>query len=139
MYADIAAKTHQVQFAIVGFYEVEQFSEFGIFEERAIADSSAYSYGFLWYDSAGADILVSNFTVSHSTFGQAHIFAAGMDKAVWVFGHKHIVCGGICGFDGVVFIFVRVWIMSPSIANNQQERSFIQDWFCHKDATFQTE
>ena len=92
--------------------------EFFILEERAVADSPADSYGFLGDDSAGADILMSYFTVAHCSVRKAHVFAAGVDKTVWILCHQHIIYRRISTLDGVIFIFIAVWVVTPSVAND---------------------
>jgi hypothetical protein len=61
---------------------------------------------------------MSYFAVAHRTVRQANIFAAGMDKAVWILGHQHIIYSGIATLDGIIFIFSSVGIMTPPVADN---------------------
>jgi len=104
--AYVAAKAHKVQRAVICFY---------VFDDGLLVD-----------DSACADILVSDFTVSHCLVGQTDVLAAGVDKAVGIFGAEHIIGGGGCNLRGVVVILVRVWIVSPAVADYQYEASSVE-------------
>ena len=83
---------------------------------------------------------MSHLAVAHCPVVQTNVLAAGMNKAVGVFGHQHIVNRRAGTFDGVGFVLGRIGIMAPAVADYQYvwfvfQCSFL---FCHKTAAFPT-
>ena len=82
---------------------------------------------------ACADILVSHFAVAHRPFRKSHIFAAGMNKAIGILAHQHVVSGGVGALYRIKLVFFGVWIIAPPITDNQYIRLIFQYhvFFCH--------
>ena len=69
---------------------------------------------------------MSDFAVTHCSFGQADVFAAGVDEGVWVFRHEHVIGGDVCLFYGVGLVLVGVGVKAPSVTDDEYE------WFSFK-------
>src|SRR3989338_8252710 len=108
MYADVAAQTEKMQFAVVFFNVVDEFGEFFFFKERPIANRLADSDRFLIDDSSCPDILMAYFAVAHCSGGKSHIFAAGMNETMRILAHQPAVGRHIRLFYSVISVILRI-------------------------------
>ena len=93
-----------------------------VFEERLVADCPRDPHDFLVNDAAGADILVTDLTVSHHAIGQPDIFARCVNQDVRVFRHQRISDGGFRLQDRIGVVPFRMRVLSPAVTNNQDYR-----------------
>ena len=101
VYATRGEQAVQMQFFAVFLNVVHNFYERGVSEKFAVTDFVSYARKFLTDYSARADIEVPDFAVTHLTFGQADVFAAGAKLCVRVFCGKAFDNARVCSFDCV--------------------------------------
>ena len=122
--AAVGAEAEDVDFGLVLFGVGEGVDEGAVGEEPppvALADAAGDAHGFLIDDAAGADVLVADFGVAHDAFGEADIFAGGVDEDVGVVAHEAVGDGVLGEFDGVVGVHFGVGVFAPAIADDKDK------------------
>src|SRR5579862_2794007 len=71
------------------------------------------------HDATGTDIQMSNFTVAHLPFGQAHKRTASVNQRIGIFAKESIVRRLPSESDGVSFGFGPI---PPAVENDENER-----------------
>ena len=102
---------------------VDRFEQGGVLEKLAAADGPGDAYRFLIDDTAGAEILMADLAVTHGAVGQAHVFAAGFDQGPGVVAQQRVADGRGGQFDGVERIVLGIGISTPTVTNDQHQRS----------------
>ncbi len=118
VHADVAAQAHEVHPAVVGLDEFDELEELLVLEKRAIADGERQPDRFLRNDPAGADVLVTHLAVAHGPVGQADPLAVGVDQAMGILGHEHVIHRDMRPLDGIVRVFVGVRIVTPAVTDD---------------------
>lgn len=96
-----------------------------VLKESAIANRAGDAHDFLIDNAPGTDVLVSDFAVAHRALRQADILAAGANESsrpVTIESIRHRRPRELHRVERIVF---RMRVLSPSIANDQYDRSMI--------------
>ena len=95
-------------------------------EKGLIAYSAGDAHDILLDDSPGSDVLMPDLTVAHHAVRQSNFVAARVDQSVGVGGRKPLVNRCACEVHGVGIVPFRMWIRSPSVTDNQDNRSALR-------------
>jgi hypothetical protein len=91
-------------------------------EESFVADRACDPHHFLVHDSAGTDVLVSHFAVSHHPGGQSNILAGSVNQGMGVISHQCVGDRRFCQMDGVGVIPLGIRVFAPTVTDNQDNR-----------------
>ena len=90
-----------------------------IFKEGLITDGVRDSHQLLVHDSSGTDILMPNLTVSHDPVGQSNVFSRRSNLRMRELPQQPVIHRRAGKMDCVAVVEFRVWIVSPAVANDQ--------------------
>lgn len=122
--ADIGAEAEEVEGGILPDGVIDGGDEGGVFEEVAVADGLGDAGGFLIDDTAGADVLVADFGVSHGSFWEADLQSAGVDEGVGIEGYEVVFGGMLSEEDGVALVPFGGWTVAPTVTDDENDRAF---------------
>ena len=122
MDADIAAQTHQMQFAVIFEGMIHCGVECFVFKKIALDNRMCDPHGTLINHPSSANVLVPHFTVAHCSRRKPHIFAVGADQAVWVVGHQLCIHWRLGLFNRIISVLFGTGIIAPTVTNNHHTR-----------------
>ena len=112
----VAGEAHEVEVLACGLCIFVGALHFGVFHDAAVAAGTVDLDQVLINHTAGTDIEVSYLGVTHLSIGQTHVFAAGLQLRVGIFGVQGVKIGCRRLEDDVGFVVMAV---APAIENHQ--------------------
>jgi hypothetical protein len=94
-----------------------------VVEKLARTDLFGDADRLLVHDPPGPDVLMPDLAVAHRPLRQADVEPAGADQRVRILGHQPVGDGVPRQLDGVGVVPLRVGILSPPVADDQDERT----------------
>ena len=91
--------------------------DFGILHQRVLAAGDVDLHEVLIDDTAGAEVHVSHFGVTHLAVREADVFAAGLEVAGGIFRAKRVDFGGSLRPDGVGIIMLA---LAPTVEDHKE-------------------
>ena len=118
VYSAIATQTHDVNAtaALLGMFE--RLHEIFIDKKASVTNSTRDAHYFLFDDSTRSDVLMADFAVTHDTFGQTDIVAAGFDLHVRILRHQSFIDGRISQMHSVGVVPFGIGIRTPAVTND---------------------
>ena len=89
------------------------------------ANHRADAQEFLIDDASRADVLMPHLAVADDSRWQADFFAGGMDKRMRIRLPQPVIYRRFGEVDSVRVVTLRIRIMSPSISDDEDDRTFL--------------
>ncbi len=123
MNACFGAESHEVHSAASGFDVFNQTAEsFDLAHRLGIGETFVDTYNFLVNNSTRADVLVTDFGVTHDANGEANIESVSHDFGAWPILGQSARYRNVRDLECIERVVLRVMVFAPAITNHKKYR-----------------